>query len=406
MSRRLLKLGVPLGLVLAVAPGCRSLQSGRFGGAQAGGLANLNPGSLTVRDHIARHNEAAVKVTSLKVSDLNVQVQAYQMANGREHKPSTFTANSGGYLLVQRPRNLKLNLRRSVGGEVADIGSNPQEFWMSNAMERQMLVGRYDEVRNEPLAAAIQPEWIMEILGIQQISPNVPFNRGKTPGTVVLTESRPAGGGEVWTKETVLSESDGRLLEHSLYTQDRKLIAKSVVKRYKEFAIPALDATGTTPDKISLPESLTLHIPNMVDLDLTLRDVQVNPAADAFPSTAFNRPTKEGYAELDIRQAMAAERRQMATDRTSDPEASAASDSTIRLSDPEPARESRVASNVGAVDLMPSLASQPPARRASSRPERQVVEAAAPSPEGPDMTRRQTWRIEPGSRLPTGSPEQ
>lgn len=400
MSRRLLMLGLLLGPMLAAAPGCRSLQQGSLRGSQ-GGLAALNPRTATVRDHIARHNELAARVDALKVSDLDVQVKAYQMANGRERQP--FFANTGGVLMVQRPKNLKLNLRRSVGGEVADIGSNPQEFWMSNAMDRQMLVGRYDQVEGDPLAAAIQPEWILEILNLQPISPDAAIEKGKTPGTFVLKERRPAGAGQVWTKETLLSETDGRLLEHALYTQDKKLIARASVKKYREVSLPGGDPATATAEKVSVPQSLTLEIPGMVDLALSLNDIEVNPPEKAFPPSVFVRPTKEneGYALVDIREVMAAQGgKQLAVESGGSSVEPPRPSSTVRLSDPGSGRREVASSGNVAPSSIGFGSSQV---RSVSSADRQVVGDDLPRP--PAVVHRSTWRMSAGGPLPAVSPE-
>ncbi len=227
MAARCVRVGCVLGLALAIGPGCRSFNQG--------GLRRPEPltpdatADLGIRDQIERHNVAARQVDAVQVVDLAVSVQSYQTESGGTREP--FFANTGGVLNVERPKNLRLILSRNVGGEVADIGSNPNEFWMSNAMKREMLVGRYDQIRADPLSASIQPEWILEVLGLQPIAPDAEVKAGPKPGTYTIIERRTGGPGVEWIKETVMTASTGEIVEHRLLSRDRKeLLAQATIR--------------------------------------------------------------------------------------------------------------------------------------------------------------------------------
>src|SRR6202043_3876546 len=77
-----------------------------------------------------------------------------------------------GRLAMQRPQNFKLSLVRPMTKlEEADIGSNDQGcwFWVKGAKDRQVYVCSYDETGESPLDGAMQPDWIVEALGLREI---------------------------------------------------------------------------------------------------------------------------------------------------------------------------------------------------------------------------------------------
>src|SRR5262249_16893173 len=127
--------------------------------------------------------------------------------NGRKQSGSV-----NGRLAMERPRSFKLLLKSHVAEE-ADIGSNEDEFWFWNRRneEKAVYVCHYSEAGDSPLPGSLQPDWIVEALGLREIPPQdekrIIVRRGQQPGTLVLTDKRTSPLGETTYKVTVVDEA-------------------------------------------------------------------------------------------------------------------------------------------------------------------------------------------------------
>ena len=80
-----------------------------------------------------------------------------------------------GVILAEKPRNFRMKAGL-LGKDEADIGSNGQEFWFwiaRNPEPRQYYCAYKDleEGRVQQMPLPIQPEWVMESLGMGQYGP-------------------------------------------------------------------------------------------------------------------------------------------------------------------------------------------------------------------------------------------
>jgi len=249
-------------------------------------------------DLLVEHNRNAERVRSL------------------EAKPSVSSAGRGatgslqGKLALELPRNFKLGLFMPISGQAAaDIGSNEQEFWFwaKDSPDKAVYYCNYDETGASPMSAAgLQPDWIIEALGLRVVTDaeaaKIKVTRGKTPGTLTLTESQATTRGEPLIKETVLDETTGRIREHWVYSADHKTpLAHAVVTDYKDYPVPT--ETGSHPEKVYLPQKLRLEWTQQekMALDVTLSRVQVNPTFTAERREAlFVEPKFSNYARVDL----------------------------------------------------------------------------------------------------------
>ncbi len=169
-------------------------------------------------------------------------------------------------LAMERPRNFKLKLKHT-GGEVADIGSNDEEFWIwtkdsKDSKDKAVYYCNYDRGGNCPLAGGLQPDWITEALGLRVIPDEemdeITVTRGKEPDTLVLTH-RPTrtGAGEAVTRVTILTESTRRVQEYQLWTGDRKTkLAQAQIKQYQAIVPAGRHRAGLRP-----PEAAARLVP-------------------------------------------------------------------------------------------------------------------------------------------------
>ena len=150
-----------LSAVIAV-PGCRMGGTGNL--AQPGPLTPPST-PLTKAQVIEKINHNAQLVESLKTNRLSVNIN---MAD--RDLPSV-----DGKLALERPHNFKLELH-SWRGQEADIGSNDKGFWFWTRPDRgqpkEIYVCDYDASGKSPLEGPLQPDWIIEALGLREITPD------------------------------------------------------------------------------------------------------------------------------------------------------------------------------------------------------------------------------------------
>lgn len=276
-------------------------------GCRAGGLtSNTRPDPVAARPPdlaptkvIAQINKNARAVQSLRASP-SIKVSV----DDRDH----YGVN--GKLAMERPRNFHLTLDSTMRRE-ADIGSNDQGFWfwVGRSKEKEVYVCRYDESGASPLAAAYQPDWIVEALGLREIpeeeAADMTVDRANGPGgsTLTLTQHRKATDGSSYTKKITVDAASGLVLEHSLYDGNRKeLLARAIIlpgrngSRYQKVEVPGVD--GEAPSTVYVPSKVQLEWRReRLKLDVEMGRPQINPELDA---RIFAEPPFPGYARRDI----------------------------------------------------------------------------------------------------------
>lgn len=286
-----------LATTLGAASGCRTAGTGDL--ARRDALPSRAEESAV--DLLVEHNRNAERVKSLEAS------------------PSVSSANPGqigslhGKLALERPRNFQLGLFMPISGQAAaNIGSNDQKFWFwaKSSPEKAVYYCNYDETGACPVSAAgLQPDWIIEALGLRvftdEEAAKIKVTPGKVAGTVTLTETQETTQGERLIKETVLDEATGRIREHWVFAADpKKPLAHAVVSEYKEYPVPG--ETGSAAAKVYLPLQLRLEwiLQETMASDVILSGVKINPT---FPpkrrQAMFLEPNYPGYARVDLERA-------------------------------------------------------------------------------------------------------
>lgn len=352
-------------LAMLAAAGCRT--------AGVGPLARTEPvpprvPSYDVRELIADHNRNAEKVQTF------------------EAKP-TISISSGrrggvlrGKLAMERPRNFKLELSSTMQS-FADIGSNDAEFWfwVKDSKDKAIYVCNYDEAGESPLATSLQPDWIIEALGLRVISDReaaeITVKRGQEPDTLVLTHRPRSVQGTSSTRVTFLSESTRRIREHRIYAADGKtLLARAVVLGYQKVGVSeAADEFVYMPQRVKLDWA-----EEDLSLDVTLKEPKVNEEiASERREILFREPELSGYARKNL-----ADQAGVARGPTTIRETRPAPPSRVRLGEPAPMERERPANFVEepeplSADLppMPALAEQVVRPRIPTAPEPEFLQA-------------------------------
>lgn len=223
-------------------------------------------------------------------------------------------------LAVEAPRNLRI-IVSNVAGNEADFGSNEEQFWfwVKRGEQNAIFTARHDQMdraqRRFPLP--IQPDWLIEVLGVIPIDPNdvrmepiaeepviVPPRRRWWQGRQGQPNSTPVGNrrarlisqrlspqGEPMRKETIVDLCHGNVLEHALYDARGHLVARALMSGH--FA----DATSGAV----LANNIHLEWPReRQTLSLTLGPVQVNPSQ--FPSQTWSLPEIPNVPVVDLGQ--------------------------------------------------------------------------------------------------------
>ena len=178
-------------------------------------------------DVVAFLNNNAARVNSIESNDVDIDLKVGNQPFG-----------VSGHLHCQKPRNFRL-VAKTVGKEVADIGSNSREFWSWNGDEKVLYYCSYDALAqgNVALPFPVQPEWVLEVLGMATLNPagnfSVPEFNARQPGrTFDLVERTTGPGGQPVTKVTVFNNwnATGRTPQvagHRLYDSQRRLLCEA-----------------------------------------------------------------------------------------------------------------------------------------------------------------------------------
>ncbi|WP_406696875.1 hypothetical protein V5E97_38405 [Singulisphaera sp. Ch08] len=278
-------------LLLVVQTGCRT--------AGVDNLARQAPvvarPQLDAQTLITEHNRNAERIEKISAKP------SLSVSKGR--RP---VGAANGYLALERPRNFRLEVR-STGGDVADIGSNHEKFWFwtKDNDQKAIFYCDYDESGKTPLSpATLQPEWIVEALGLRVISEDEAAGCTVTPGTdpdtLVLNHAPTRTGGETVTRVTVLTKSTRRIKEHQLFAGDAKtLIARAVIEDYLQIT------DGNHPEEtVYLPKRMKLEwTRDRLNLDVTFAQgsTKINEEfpADKYAALFVEDP-RHGYQRVDL----------------------------------------------------------------------------------------------------------
>jgi hypothetical protein len=250
---------------------------------------------------IAFLNRNAAQISAIESQDLDLDIKV-GTGIGQQFGVS-------GSLYCQKPRNFRLRAK-TIGSQVADIGSNAQEFWTWNREERPpaLYYCTYDSLArgNVPLPFPVQPEWVLEVLGMATLNPNgnftiAPFDVKRPPQTLELVERTTGPGGQPVAKVTVMtmagvSGKTPQVVAHRLYDARSRLLCEArVISVHRE-------ATGNGP--VEVPHELELRFPGQqpsqtMTMKLKLDGFRLNGDAPRNPRL-YEKPSYEGVPSIDL----------------------------------------------------------------------------------------------------------
>ena len=266
----------------------------------------INRADIPAARYIEQHNQNAELVLGLEARP---RIQVIR-GDGKAER-----GRANGNLALEGERNFSLDMN-VLGRKVADIGSNEKGFWfwVSEDPSKSIYVCDYENIDSCQLAITLQPDWILEAMGLRRYTADearkISATTGTTPGTIVLTQIRKDPRGNTYTKETIINEATSRIMEHRLYSGYKKtLLANAVVTNYLAIAVPK---TGNEVDPAAatltaqIPENFKLNWKSIegqegFGLDITMNDVKLNPVLDDKKRTArFTEPKIAGTKRQDL----------------------------------------------------------------------------------------------------------
>lgn len=248
--------------------------------------------SLDATEILAEHNRNAELIQLIEARPaLTVTVADPE----RPNRPAQYPVD--GRLWMERPRNFKLELTSTAASKVADIGSNDAEywFWVKDKTERSIYYCNYDETGASPLAATMQPDWIVEAMGLRIIPASeaneITVKPGE-PGTLVLTHRPHKAGSQTYTRITILDKATYQILEHQIRSGDQKTLMARAKIPEGYIRVTGPSQTGSGEVTAFLPKKLQLHwVQERLDLEVTFLNVKINkPITQAQRDARFIEP--------------------------------------------------------------------------------------------------------------------
>lgn len=155
-----------------------------------------------------------------------------------------------GNLAIERPR--RIHLRAGLFGLSSlgiDLGSNDEAFWVwvkqsiSRDQPAAVYYARHDDFARSQMRnmVPIEPEWLIEALGVIQLDPGGPHEGPFVAGQdrLVLHSRIPSREG-IMTRTTVVHSKYGWILEQHIYDTSGKRIVSTFAsehRHYQEFGV-------------------------------------------------------------------------------------------------------------------------------------------------------------------------
>ncbi len=278
-----------LALTFVLATGCEStrwnwLKKDQQNDVAAKPGAPAGPVSL-----VAYLNDNANRVKTLRVDDLAVDARM-----------GTQDIALHGRVYAEKPRSFRMKVTL-LGKEEVDIGSNAQEFWFWAAKNpdpyqyfcsyKDMGEGR---IRNMPLP--IQPEWVMEAMGLGPYGPadKYKLEADPDPKLLRLVEKTKSPEGYPVRKVIVMNRKEVRF-------PNPQVTAFLLLDDTTGREICSAQILSTTQDKATgaiLPYKMEINMPTQkMSMKLKMDGVTINGKV---APTAFTRPQLTGVEPFNL----------------------------------------------------------------------------------------------------------
>ncbi|WP_231740587.1 hypothetical protein [Thalassoglobus neptunius] len=272
--------------VAVVAVGCHSSPLARFFPQECVLEQTISKDQLVA--HLNRNiqgSETSPGVSGWKSSNASVRVSGI---------PLPLPAS----IAVSAPRNLRVIVSNPAGGQEVDFGSNSDRFWVWTKQQPGVVTCRHEDtalaLRHLQLPINVEPEWLMEVLGVIPIDGDKfeldqPSERELLLDLVSVSTS-PTG--QHVERVVRVNTCTGNIESHILRKLDGTVLAKALLDDYREMS------NGS-----KLPNQVRISIPEAkMQLRLSLGDPEINPASFASTNSLWQMPRFQGGKVVDIGQ--------------------------------------------------------------------------------------------------------
>ncbi len=242
---------------------------------------------------VAYLNDNANRVKTLRIDDLDI---AASMGSGATAQDFGLR----GRIYAEKPRSLRMKVT-AIGKEEVDIGSNAQEFWFWAAKNpdpyqyfctyRDLNEGR---IRMMPLP--IQPEWVMEAMGLGPYGPadKYKLEADPDPKLLRLVEKAKSPQGYPVRKVIVMNRAEVK-------APNPQVTAFLLLDDTTGHEICSAHITKTMQDRTTgaiLPYKMEIRMPTQkMKIALKMDGVTIN---GAIAPTAFVRPQLTGVEPFNL----------------------------------------------------------------------------------------------------------
>jgi len=287
--KRSCRISVVFAALVAALSGCLGMNNTTKNSTPPPALLSTNEKptpELLIRNSL---NHNADLVRSLDVRDLDMDITADNQQVG-----------VSGTLYCQQPKNFRMRAK-VLANQVTDIGSNDQEFWywIKEDKPPDLRYCSYSDMArgNVRLPFPVQPEWVMEALGMAHYDPSrgnfTVELKGKTIELIeqtVSSQNQPIKKVIVFNNYNAAGTTYPQVAAYRVYDASNKLICQATIEKVQR------DPNGAT-----VPHKVLLEWPTQkLKLKMTLDCVTVNNASTdaARNPELFARP--RNYRAFDL----------------------------------------------------------------------------------------------------------
>ncbi|WP_165252469.1 hypothetical protein [Paludisphaera soli] len=268
--------------------------------------------SFYLDEFVRDHNRNARLIQTVKSSP-SIGVRVIEPDTGKARSYS-----ASGRLAVVQPYDFKLELgSRGIGLDLADMGSNRDEFWFwVKNDDRYIFRAAYEDLAKSDLAATYQPDWIVSSLGLRPITPDeaaaARITPGPQPGTTLLRLPPSRDQGSAYIREMVVDDATNRMLAFHAYDRDGKTLrGRATIKHYAEIPVKSVvEAEDEANSERDRPAEVTCRVPDnlmlewideKLTLEISMSGIKLNQEFPESQRTAlFVQPQLSGAKTMDL----------------------------------------------------------------------------------------------------------
>ncbi len=240
-------------------------------------------GGSSLDQVVAAVNQNASRVASYQTNNASITIP------GMPGIPSL-----QGNIAARMPGKIRLQASTKIFGPEVDMGANDELFWfwVKRNEPPALYFSRHDQFANSAAQQAmpIDPQWLLDALGMMQFSPNDrhegPFPHGADAleiRSIIQTRS-----GQM-SKSTVIDARRAWVLEQHLYDAHGTLVASTRASDHRYH--PAVG--------VSLPQKIALRVPAaQLALSINVGTVQLNALPDN--PALWSLPVMNGTPQIDL----------------------------------------------------------------------------------------------------------